>query len=47
MVDDRVDALRACYETVGNLTDAQLVAEGRKFFDRVDRVPPPRSAARS
>jgi stalled ribosome rescue protein Dom34 len=37
----------AGWETVGTLTDAQLVAAGRKFFDRVDRVPPPKSAARS
>jgi stalled ribosome rescue protein Dom34 len=33
------------WETVDHLTDAQLVAVGRKFFDNVDRVPPPKAAA--
>ena len=34
----------AGWETVDHLTEGQLVALGRKFFDRVDRVPPPKSA---
>jgi stalled ribosome rescue protein Dom34 len=29
------------WEVVEHLTDGQLVALGRKFFDRMDRVPPP------
>jgi len=33
------------WETVDQLTDAQLVAVGRKFFDNVDRIPPPKAAA--
>jgi hypothetical protein len=34
----------AGWETVDHLSDGQLVALGRKFFDKVDRVPPPKSA---
>lgn len=35
----------AGWETVDHLSDGQLVALGRKFFDKVDRMPPPKSAA--
>ena len=34
----------AGWETVDHLSDGQLVALGRKFFDKVDRMPPPKSA---
>ncbi|MBP6013387.1 MAG: hypothetical protein KBA31_14275 [Alphaproteobacteria bacterium] len=34
----------AGWETVDHLSDGQLVALGRKFFDKVDRVPPPKPA---
>ncbi len=37
----------AGWETVDHLSDGQLVALGRKFFDKVDRVPPPKSATGS
>lgn len=33
------------WETVDHLSDGQLLALGRKFFDSVDRVPPPKSAS--
>jgi stalled ribosome rescue protein Dom34 len=33
------------WETVDHLSDGQLLALGRKFFDHVDRVPPPKSAS--
>ena len=33
------------WETVDHLSDGQLLALGRKFFDSIDRVPPPKSAA--
>jgi hypothetical protein len=29
------------WETVDHLSDGQLLALGRKYFDRIDRVPPP------
>jgi stalled ribosome rescue protein Dom34 len=29
------------WESVEHLSDGQLLALGRKFFDRIDRVPPP------
>ena len=34
------------WETVDHPTDAQLVAIGRKFFDSVDRLPPPKADVR-
>lgn len=33
------------WETVEHLSDAQLLALGRKFFDKVDRHPPPKPSA--
>lgn len=33
------------WETVDHLSDGQLIALGRKFFDRIDRVPPPKNTS--
>ncbi len=35
------------WETVEHLSDGQLLALGRKFFDKLDRVPPPVASGRS
>ena len=35
------------WETVDHPSDAQLLALGRKFFDKLDRHPPPKPAAKA
>ncbi len=45
MVDDRVDALRACYETVGNLTEALIDALEFNHLDDIEDLADRRAEA--
>jgi hypothetical protein len=45
MVDDPVDALRACYQTVGNLTEALIDALEFNHFDDIEDLADRRAEA--
>jgi|GEM_PF-1088772 hypothetical protein len=45
MVDDRVDTLRACYETVGNLTEALIDALEFNHLDDIEDLADRRAEA--